>query len=141
MNETSGNDTDKQQTNSKGKSHLAPYQFRKGVSGNPKGRPKGGFVDVLRAYAMAEVNGRPRILDAVQFAWNKAFTGPGNSRYAKLLWSAIFPSQSLRITEDHKSITVVMQVAEAPATWKQPVFDVDNAKLIGTDDSEDVEEG
>ncbi|MHC4511423.1 MAG: DUF5681 domain-containing protein [Planctomycetota bacterium] len=117
--------------------------FKKGQSGNPKGRPKGtAFIDVLRAYAAEEPNGKPRWREAVEFMWKKAFSGNGNSRYVKVIVDRLIPSQQVRISEDHKSVQVLMQIAIPPDKWapSELIVDADgDAKLLGNNDSKTSE--
>ncbi len=99
-------------------------------------------MGALRAYADGKPNGdgTTRLEGLIAAIWKRALGG--SSRHAQLILDRLMPHKSIRVTENNRTVQVLMQVAEAPKAWQQPMIEVDaegDAKLLPTKASKDVE--
>jgi len=83
------------------------HRFKKGVSGNPGGRPKSNLLTLLRDYGLKEHKpGETKEAAFARVLWEKSIKG--NHNFAKLLIDRILGkiSDNLEVKSDGEKLTI-----------------------------------
>ena len=108
---------DKQQHNNMNdKKHLKKYQWKKGQSGNPNGRPKKDFAlnEHIRAFANLEDDEKKTMLESVvEKVYEEALSG--NMQAITFLADRILgkPTQALNVKAESNEPIQVLQIGKA----------------------------